>query len=64
MASLVAWNRVGDRPGLGLAAELVDVGTGGEDPLTAGDHDGAREVGGQLADRRLAARRAGPTTGR
>ena len=44
---------LGDRPRLGLAGELVDVGTGGEDPLTTGDDDGAREVGGELADRRL-----------
>ena len=44
---------VGDRPRLGLPAELVDVGTGGEDPLASGDDDGTREIGGQLPDRPL-----------
>ena len=37
-----------DRPGLVRPAELGDVGAGGEDPLATGDHDRAREVGGQL----------------
>ena len=43
----------GDRPGLVGALELGDVGTGGEDPLAAGDHDGARRVGGQRLGRLL-----------
>ena len=29
---------LGDRPRFGLAAELGDVGAGGEDPLSSGDH--------------------------
>ena len=41
----------GDRPGLLLVTELIDVRAGGEDPLAAGDHDGARQVGCQLVDR-------------
>ena len=40
-----------DRAGLVGAAELGDVGAGGEDPLAAGDHDGAGRVGGQLVGR-------------
>ena len=64
MASLVAWNRSVIGAASLLAAELVDVGAGGEDPLAAGDHDGAGQLGGQLVDRPVAARRAGRTTGR
>ena len=41
-------------PALLGAAELADVGAGGEDPVAAGDHDGARRVGGERR-RRLAA---------
>ena len=43
--------RVGDGAGLLLTAELIDVGAGGEDPLTAGHHDSARQLGSQLVDR-------------
>ena len=43
----------GDRGRLVRSAELGDVGAGGEDPLAARDHDGARRVGAQLVrDRR------------
>ena len=38
---------LGDGPRLGRAAELADVGAGGEDALAAGDHDRAGRVGGQ-----------------
>ena len=54
----------GDRRRLVGPAELGDVGAGGEDPLAAGDDDGAGRIGGQRLGGRRAARRAAPTTGR
>ena len=46
-ASRVPWKPAVIAAGLVGALELGDVGTGGEDPLAARDHDGARRVGGQ-----------------
>ena len=44
------------------AAELADVGAGGEDPLAAGDDHRPRRVGGQLLGRSPQLGRAAPAT--
>ena len=53
-----------DRAGLVRAAELGDVGAGGEDALAAGDDDGAGRIGRQRRAPPRRARPGGPGRGR
>ena len=52
-----------DRSGLVGAAELGDVGAGGEDALAAGDDDGAGRIGGQRRRRLAELGQEGPGEG-
>ena len=54
----------GDAVGLVGAAELGDVGAGGEDPLAAGDDDRAGRIGGQLVGDCVDRGDAAPATAR
>ncbi len=52
----------GDRGGLVGPTELGDVGSGGEDPVAAGDDDGAGRIGGEVVRGGAAVGSATPTT--